>query len=123
MLDSDDCRIQQENEIMAIKAIYEQDFTYAENSIEAPRFRGAFSIKISLPQESLIFFTGERNASSDPPLIVRYLPPVKIIFSMPSNYPNKEALKFELECLWMRWDWLRKLEKKLLQIWEEKKDV
>ncbi|CAG8536946.1 14435_t:CDS:2 [Dentiscutata erythropus] len=124
MFDSeDDCQIQQENEIMAIKAIYEQDFTYTENSIKAPRFRGVLSIKISLPQEDLIFFTGERNASSDPPLKVRYLPPVKIIFAMPNDYPNQKALKFELECLWMRWDWLRKLERKLLQIWEEKKEV
>ncbi|CAG8492359.1 5975_t:CDS:2 [Racocetra fulgida] len=122
MFDSeDDCQIQQENEIMAIKAIYEQDFTYTENT-KAPRFRGALSIKIFLSQESLIFFTGGRNGG-DPPLKVRYLPPVKIIFSMPSDYPSQEALEFELECLWMRWDWLRKLERKLLQIWEEKKDV
>ncbi|KAF0520820.1 RWD-domain-containing protein [Gigaspora margarita] len=124
MIDSeDDCKIQQENEIMAIKAIYEQDFTYTENSIKAPRYRGALSIKISFPQENLIFFTGGRNVSSDPPLKVRYLPPVKIIFAMPSDYPNQKPLEFELECLWMRWDWLKKLERKLLQIWEEKKDV
>ncbi|CAG8494145.1 20498_t:CDS:2 [Cetraspora pellucida] len=123
MFDSeDDCQIQQENEIMAIKAIYEQDFTYTENT-KPPRFRGALSIKISLPQENLIFFTGGRNGGGDPPLKVRYLPPVKIIFSMPSDYPSQEALEFDLECLWMRWDWLRKLERKLLQIWKEKKDV
>ncbi|RIA92785.1 hypothetical protein C1645_723143 [Glomus cerebriforme] len=71
----------------------------------------------------MIYFTGGRNLIGDLPLKVRHLPPVKLIFSMPSNYPIEESLQFELECCWMRWDWIRRLEKRLLKIWEEERDV
>jgi hypothetical protein len=71
----------------------------------------------------MIYFTGGNNLISDLPLKVRHLPPVKLIFSMPSNYPTEECLQFELECCWMQRDWIRRLEKRLLKIWEEERDV
>jgi len=105
------------------QAIYPQDFTYTENHGNSPRYKGSLTIQISTPHEIMIYFTGGKSSTSDLPLKVRHLPPVKIIFSMPSNYPTKESLQFELECCWMCSDWIRVLEKKLLKIWKEERDV
>ncbi|CAG8475736.1 16581_t:CDS:2 [Acaulospora colombiana] len=121
MLDLAECRDQQENEILALEAIYSNDFTYTETPNSTSRYRGALSTEISLSQEISIFFAGGINAGD--PLKVRHLPPVKIVFSMPAGYPTDEPLEFAIECCWMRWDWIKMLERKLHQIWEEEKDV
>ncbi|CAG8563481.1 4998_t:CDS:2 [Funneliformis mosseae] len=118
-----ECQIQQENEILALEAIYPQDFTYTENHGNSPRYQGSLTIRISTPHEIMIYFIGGKNSTSDLPLKVRHLPPVKIIFSMPRDYPIEESLHFELECCWMRCEWIRLLEEELLKIWEEEKDV
>ncbi|GBB93985.1 hypothetical protein RclHR1_02270009 [Rhizophagus clarus] len=124
MLNSvEDCCIQQENEILALEAIYPQDFTYTENKENPSRYEGSLTIQISLPHEIMICFIDDKNLISDLPLKVRHLPPVKLIFSMPSNYPMEDCLQFELECYWMQRDWIRRLEKRLLKIWEEERDV
>jgi hypothetical protein len=104
------------------QAIYPQDFTYTENHETSPRYEGSLTIRISIPHEIMIYFTDGKNLTSDLPLKVRHLPPVKIIFSMPSNYPD-ESLQFDLECCWMRLEWIKRLEKRLLKIWEEERDV
>ncbi|CAI2165145.1 6556_t:CDS:2 [Funneliformis geosporum] len=121
--DCQECQIKQENEILALEAIYPQDFTYTENHGNSPRYQGSLTIRISTPHEIMIYFTGGKNSTNDLPLKVRYLPPVKIIFSMPSDYPIEESLHFELECCWMRCEWIRLLEEELLKIWEEERDA
>ena len=108
-------------ELILKQAIYPQDFTYTENHENSPRYEGSLMIRISIPHEIMICFTG-KNLTSDLPLNVRHLPPVKIIFSMPNNYPD-EPLQFELECCWMRLGWIKELEKRLLKIWEEERGV
>ncbi|CAG8582921.1 7621_t:CDS:2 [Paraglomus occultum] len=113
---------QQENEILALEAIYSQDFTYTDIADASPRFRGVLTVELALPDEVLVYFANSKNAN-EAPLKIKHLPPVKIIFEMPDDYPTKEVLCFQLECCWMRWDWLQMLERKLRDIWEEERDV
>ncbi|KAG9291991.1 hypothetical protein G9A89_017890 [Geosiphon pyriformis] len=123
-------QILQENEIIALEAIYPQDFTYTDKPEASPRYEGSLKILVNLPEKITIYFVepDEPNLTdvtqrSLVPLRVQYLPPVTINFSMPNGYPEQEALDFSIECCWMEREWLVRLQEKLKEIWENVHDA
>ncbi|CAJ0831697.1 6702_t:CDS:2 [Entrophospora sp. SA101] len=110
--------IQQENEILALEAIYPQNFIYEKND---PHYKGSLTIQVSIK----IINNNDNNTENYHPhlLKIKHLPPIKITFLMTENYPFDEILKFNLECCWLKNDSIKQLENRLEKIWQEEKNV
>ncbi|CAG8535453.1 8573_t:CDS:2 [Ambispora gerdemannii] len=122
----------QENEILALEAIYPQDFTYTETQNSIPQYIGSFSVRVTLPNEIRVCFSshainGDSNinliSTNEEILKIRYLPPIIIDFSMPALYPEREGLDFTVKCCWLSDNYRLSLKNKLQEIWEEERDV
>ncbi|TPX65195.1 hypothetical protein SpCBS45565_g05303 [Spizellomyces sp. 'palustris'] len=129
----------QENEVVALKAIYDRDFSFEQ--AHTGNIYGSFSLRLDLGDEVEIVITrlppretedvranGPAPASPQSCLVrhnvvVRFLPPIIIHFRLPAAYPSQSPPQFALVCQWLLPQQLAGLKSELLQIWEQEKDV
>ncbi|KAL1921440.1 uncharacterized protein VTP21DRAFT_11156 [Calcarisporiella thermophila] len=113
----------QSNEILALQSIYPQQFAVVKIPSEnttLPRYSGTITVDVLLPSEiAITFLTNSNDPSPDQEkLMVGYLPPVTVRFSLPHGYPSKKPPEIKLECVWLSEDQLALLYKRLMKSWE-----
>ena len=86
----------QEDEILALKSIYEESDIFSFN--ETTR-KGTFFVKISStpPQLFNLNFVNEKLVN----IKVEHLTPIQIEFELPKDYPSANPPKFSLSCRWL----------------------
>ena len=105
---------EQQDELVALEAIYGK--TVFTRSLEEPG--GEVRLHVDMEQPCNLSFesAGGRKELSDkiPEMEVKYLPPVVLNFSYPTNYPSSDPPMFALSCKWLNEMQVRG--RKLLQI-------
>ncbi|KAJ3087024.1 E3 ubiquitin-protein ligase rnf14 [Quaeritorhiza haematococci] len=144
----------QQEEIMALKSIYEDDFHYEiseatsevygtlqvhpsvpdQLALQVPSWLSA-SLSTSSPSPSPTSPRANKNARSSSSTtdrddsasstyyVIQNLPPITIRFHMTRTHPRQAPLNFAIDCFWLNYYHRSKLKRKLLDIWEESRDV
>jgi len=102
----------QEDEILALKSIYEETDIFCYN--ESTR-KGTFFVKISStpPQLFNLNFVNEKLFN----IKVEHLTPIQIEFELPKDYPSANPPIFSLSCRWLTHNNLSKVCQKFDELW------
>ena len=99
-----DDKEEQENELLALEAIYEErQFIRSKEEIG-----GEIKIFLDVPQPFKIIFassksngTATNEGESPSELEVNFLPPIVLNFSYPPDYPSANPPNYTLSCKWL----------------------
>ncbi|KAJ3106905.1 E3 ubiquitin-protein ligase rnf14 [Phlyctochytrium planicorne] len=124
-----------EDELFALKAIFEDDFMYERCADES--VRGTLIASITLPDPIHLQLPSTESVSDTPesaspsksaatsqgsvePMLlpVSHLPPITIRFRLPPSYPSAPP-KISLECPWISAGRTKRLEEKCMEMWRE----
>jgi E3 ubiquitin-protein ligase RNF14 len=108
----------QDDELLALANIFDQDIYQADEEKDKNELPGGtFTILLHLPHSFVLII--QASGCIDKEILVRYLPPVRLYFQLPYDYPSSSPPLFALSCIWLSLSQLRRLCFKLDDIWEE----
>ena len=88
-----DNNLAQSDEICALESIYQEDDVFSFDKLTKS---GSFFCKIKASSEFHVQFEDENRS-----LTLNYLPPIKLDFQFPIDYPSQNPPKFKLTCRWL----------------------
>ncbi|XP_071445338.1 E3 ubiquitin-protein ligase RNF14-like [Hetaerina americana] len=108
----------QRDELSALKSIYTSDeFQVFE---EEGHSGGKFTALLTLTSPLRISYKEQQDdAVTEKMILVHFLPPIVLQFSLPNNYPSVSPPSFTLCCSWLNRKLLSQLCKKLDGLWHE----
>lgn len=92
----------QNDEMLALESIFDADeFSFRKDGEEVS---GHFNAFVTLPGEKMKIeyqlLIGKKKCEPNQ-VFVKFLPPVELSFTLPSNYPSTSPPRFTLICPWM----------------------
>ncbi|CAF0833456.1 unnamed protein product [Brachionus calyciflorus] len=108
----------QDDEITAIKSIYEEEDIFA---FDEEKRTGKFFVKIIPLNETIPFNVNLPDEKLE--LKVFNLPPILLEFKLPDNYPSVNPPDFKLSSRWLNNSNLGKLCQKLDELWEQNSQI
>ena len=115
-IDKDQDRTDQEDEILALSGILDATiFTHTQND-ENFEFMGTILV------ETKSNFAGPMtiiNSEGKPNFQIKYLPPIKLDFKLPLDYPSQNSPLFCITCPWLLEKQINDLELELKALWDE----
>ncbi|XP_063059264.1 E3 ubiquitin-protein ligase RNF14 [Engraulis encrasicolus] len=106
-----DAQEERENEMLALASIYDEDVFRQADSGD----RGEVHLCLDLPPNFKLVFQGVEQTEHD----VSFLPPLKLEFALPEDYPSSSPPIFTLKSKWLTRIQLSALCKRLDELWEE----
>ncbi|KAI8055638.1 hypothetical protein BDF22DRAFT_671230 [Syncephalis plumigaleata] len=112
-------RLEQQQELETLQTIFPDTLTY--NYTEDIGYHGVLCIPIELDNDHPIAVEDQQTPSITNE--VRHLPPIKLSFRLPYNYPYDTAPHLSLTCSWLSATAIAILQEQLEQEWSMVKDV
>ncbi|KAI9204995.1 RWD domain-containing protein [Polychytrium aggregatum] len=111
----------QQNEILALEAIYDQDL---KRSLDGTKEIFTVIVRPDLPESVLLCPAPESSPSPDVSVgpTVAHLPPIRLQFSFPHGYPESDPPELKISCFWMTESQIDGLKKSLLELWSHERD-
>lgn len=101
------------------QSIYGQTFLYSRqmSTTGVEVISGTLSVDVELSKDTIdVILDNEK-------IVLHYLPPISIDFTMIPRYPVEEVCYFSLQCIWLSSKQLNILKNQLLDIWNNEKNV
>ncbi|XP_046388895.1 E3 ubiquitin-protein ligase RNF14-like [Ischnura elegans] len=108
----------QKDELLALESIYTRDEfqVFEEEGLSG----GKFAALLTLPSPLRVSYEEQQDGNiTEKKFHVRFLPPVVLQFSLPTNYPSVSPPSFTLSCSWLNRKTLSQVCRKLDEIWNE----
>ncbi|KAK0093349.1 hypothetical protein PV326_013774 [Microctonus aethiopoides] len=107
---------QQRDEIVALESIFNnEEFSYSENN---GQYYYTLKVFISLPIGYYFTYKDTRNPDELVEKVpICHLPPLSLFITLPNDYPSISPPEFTLCCSWLRYSLVKKLCKKLDDLW------
>ncbi|RKP11040.1 hypothetical protein THASP1DRAFT_27213 [Thamnocephalis sphaerospora] len=113
---------EQKDEMTALEAIYQDDF----ECIHAPSggYSGRIAVHVhSTDTAAVVEKTTPDNAQPPKARHVENLPPVTVMFALPSGYPRAAPPRLSVMCSWLTREQRLELERRIGALWDEEQDV
>jgi len=108
-------REEQSDELLALSGILDQT-SFSHSVSQCGENKGVIEVEVRLPGAGEIeILRGEGK----PNFTVKYLPPVKLEFSLPDNYPSEACPLYCLSSPWLVEQQRKKLEEQLKYLWDD----
>lgn len=101
------------------QSIYGQTFLYSRqmSTTGAEVISGTLSVDVELSEDTIdVILDNEK-------IVLHYLPPISIEFTMIPRYPVEEVCDFSIQCIWLNSEQLNILKNQLQDIWNSEKNV
>jgi len=108
-------REEQNDELLALSGILDQTaFSHSES--QSGENKGVIEVDVRLPGDGLMEIVRQQGKQN---FTVKYLPPVKLEFSLPEDYPSQSCPLYCITCPWLLEEQRVKVEDQLKNLWEE----
>ncbi|RKP27945.1 hypothetical protein SYNPS1DRAFT_26425 [Syncephalis pseudoplumigaleata] len=116
---------EQDDEMTALKAIFDDAFEYGRNA--AHEYTGKLTVSVNVPAEASILMAGSiESDGSRAGIITRSisaLPPVTLFFTLAAAYPKGAAPQIAIACVWLSAQQRAELARQMHETWTHEPDV
>jgi len=108
-------REEQSDELLALSGILDTS-AFSHSVSQCGGHKGVIDVEVRVPGAGLIEIL---RGQGKPNFEVKYLPPIKLEFSLPELYPSQACPLYCISCPWLLEDQRKRLEDQLKYLWDE----
>ncbi|RWS16199.1 E3 ubiquitin-protein ligase RNF14-like protein [Dinothrombium tinctorium] len=105
----------QDDELLALKSIFERDVLIVDES----EHKGRFFANVVLPNTPFSIVYKDDETGDNSTFEVHHLPPIELFFELPAKYPCAQQPSYLISCTWLSQNDLTDICSHLDSLWEE----